>query len=108
LNLSLSLSLLEAGILFVDHVEFALPAYDLAINAAFFDGCSYFHFLKLLATGLSPFAVQKLFIVMLIPQKAVALFIPEYDPSPCQIIWRHFNPNFIPRQNADVVHSHFP
>lgn len=42
----LSLSLLETGILFVDNVEFALPANDLAINAALFNGCSYFHFLN--------------------------------------------------------------
>jgi hypothetical protein len=39
----LSLSLLEAGILFVDHIQPALSAHDLAIDAALFDGCSNFH-----------------------------------------------------------------
>ena len=36
LLLQLTLTLLEAGILFVDHVQPALPSYDLAIGAAFF------------------------------------------------------------------------
>jgi len=43
--ISLSLSLLEAGILFVDNIQLAFPANDLAINAAFLNGCSYFHFI---------------------------------------------------------------
>jgi hypothetical protein len=47
----LSLTLLEAGILFVDHKQLALSLHDLAINAAFFDGCSYFHLFKLLANS---------------------------------------------------------
>jgi len=32
-----SLTLLEAGILLVDHIETTLAAYDLAISAALFD-----------------------------------------------------------------------
>ena len=39
----LSLALFKARILFVDYVQLAFPAHDLAINASFFDGCSYFH-----------------------------------------------------------------
>jgi hypothetical protein len=39
----LSLSLLEAGILFVNNIQLAFTTNDLAINAAFFNGCSYFH-----------------------------------------------------------------
>jgi len=35
---SLSLSLLEAGILFVDNIQLAFPANDLAINDAFLNG----------------------------------------------------------------------
>jgi hypothetical protein len=40
----LSLSLLEAGILFVDHIQLSFATNYLAISAAFFNGCSYFHF----------------------------------------------------------------
>jgi hypothetical protein len=36
------------------------------------------------------------------------LFIPENNTSPCQIIWRHLHAYFITRENADIVHSHFP
>jgi hypothetical protein len=39
----LSLSLLEAGILFVDHVQFSFATHDLAICTSFLDGCSNFH-----------------------------------------------------------------
>jgi hypothetical protein len=46
--LFLSLALLEAGILFVDHIQPTLATNDLAINAAFFNGCSYFHFFSFL------------------------------------------------------------
>ena len=41
----LSLSLLEAGILFVDHIQLALSSHDLAICTAFLNGCSNFHIL---------------------------------------------------------------
>ncbi len=41
--LRLSLSLLKAGILFVDYIEYAFAANDFAINTSFFNGCSYFH-----------------------------------------------------------------
>jgi hypothetical protein len=40
---ALSLALLEAWVLFVDHIQFAFTAYDLAICTSFFDGCSNFH-----------------------------------------------------------------
>ena len=39
----LTLTLLKAGILFVNYIEAAFPAYNLAVNAALFDGCSNFH-----------------------------------------------------------------
>jgi hypothetical protein len=39
----LTLTLFKTGIFLVDDVQFALAAHDLTINAAFFDGCSYFH-----------------------------------------------------------------
>ena len=38
-----SLTLLEAGILLVDHIEPALPTDDLAIRTALLYGCPYFH-----------------------------------------------------------------
>jgi hypothetical protein len=53
----LSLTLLESGVLFVDHVQPALPAYDLAIVAAFLDGCPYFHFLRFMPGGLTRLAM---------------------------------------------------
>jgi hypothetical protein len=86
----LSLSLLEAGILFVNNIQLALAANDLAISTAFFNGCSYFHN----------------YFLFLIPDSE--LFISEYYPSPRQVIRRHFYSHFISRQNADIVHSHFP
>jgi hypothetical protein len=58
------LSLLVTRILFVDHVQLAFAAYDLAIFAALFDGCSYFHFFKLLAIGLQPLAMETLFLFL--------------------------------------------
>ena len=39
----LTLALLIAGVLLVDHVQSALAAHDLAVGATFFDRCSYFH-----------------------------------------------------------------
>ncbi len=36
------------------------------------------------------------------------LLVPEDDPSPCKVVRAHFHPHFIARQNADVVHAHFP
>ena len=56
-----TLALLEAGVLLVDHIQLAFPAYDLAIVAALLDGCPYFHVL--------------LFFLSL-------LLVPEDDPSP--------------------------
>jgi hypothetical protein len=46
-----SLPLLEAGILFVNYIQLALSANNLAVCATLFDGCSYFHFFKLFAAG---------------------------------------------------------
>ena len=66
----LTLALLEAGILLVDDIQLALPSHDLTIGAALFDGCTNFHKL---------------------------LFVSEYDPSPCQIIWTHLHPHLITR-----------
>ena len=39
----LSLALLKAGILFVNHIQLALTTYNFTVDAALFDGCSYFH-----------------------------------------------------------------
>lgn len=41
--LDLSLSLFEAGVLFVDHIKPALATYNFAVGASFFNGCSNFH-----------------------------------------------------------------
>lgn len=41
--LLLSLTLLKAGILFVNYIQNALATNNLAINTALFNGCSYFH-----------------------------------------------------------------
>gem|GEM_PF-3062845 len=46
LNVELPLLLLKAWVLFVDHVQPAFPSHDLAISAAFFNRCSYFHCLS--------------------------------------------------------------
>jgi hypothetical protein len=43
LLIGLSLALLEAGVLFVDDVQFALSAYDFAICTSLFNRCSHFH-----------------------------------------------------------------
>ena len=95
----LTLALLEARILFVNHIKFAFAANDLAIGTAFLNWCSYFHIfnfeLWLPGLGTRP----QLMIL--------SLFISEYDPSPRQIIRRDFNPYFVTRQNHDVVHPHF-
>ena len=53
----LSLALLEAGILLVDDVQLAFPAYDLAIVAALLDGCPYFHVLYFMPGGLTRLAM---------------------------------------------------
>ena len=74
--------LLKAGILLVDNIQLALPPHDLAIGTTLFNGCTHFH--------------------------TILLFIPEYDPSPCQIVWTHFHPNLIPRQYPNIIHPHFP
>jgi hypothetical protein len=39
----LTLTLLEAGILLVNHIQLTLPPHDLTIGAAFLNGCTYFH-----------------------------------------------------------------
>jgi hypothetical protein len=38
-----ALTLLEAGVFFVDHEQLAFAANDLAVGAAFLDGCTNFH-----------------------------------------------------------------
>jgi hypothetical protein len=53
------LSLLEAGVLFVDNIKSALTTHNLAVGASLFDGCSNFHFIQLLAIGFWPLAMQK-------------------------------------------------
>jgi len=46
-----TLTLLKAGVLFVDDVQFAFATNDFAIDAALLDGGSYFHNLFLCAFG---------------------------------------------------------
>ena len=77
----LALALLEARILFVDHIQPALATYDLAFGASLFDGGSYFH--------------------------NMLIFIPEIDPSPAQVIRTNFYADPVSWQNTDVVHPHF-
>jgi hypothetical protein len=48
---NLSLALLKAGILFVDHIQLALAAHDLAIRTSFLNGCPDFHDNKNLIPG---------------------------------------------------------
>jgi hypothetical protein len=48
----LTLTLLESGILFVDHIKFTLAANNFAIRTALLDGCSYFHIPVLYLLGL--------------------------------------------------------
>jgi hypothetical protein len=48
-----TLTLLKAGVLFVDDVQFAFATNDFAIDAALLDGGSYFHNLFLCAFGLN-------------------------------------------------------
>ena len=45
----LTLALLEAGILLVDHIQLPLPPHDLTIGAALFNGCTNFHIIYLLS-----------------------------------------------------------
>ena len=55
--------MLEAGVLFVNNIKFALTTHNLAVGTSFFNGCSNFHNL---------------------------LFIAENDASSCQIVRGHF------------------
>ena len=74
----------------------------------------------ILQSALRFFTDARTFIVLLIykvsklrlpgfqpSQRKWLLFIPENDPSTCEVVWAHFYANFIAGQNADVVHSHF-
>lgn len=79
----LTLSLLEAWILFVDHIQPALSPHDLTIGAALLDGCTNFHDISFF------------------------LFVPENYSSSGQIIRAHFHPHFITRQYPDIIHPHF-
>jgi hypothetical protein len=79
-----TLTLLVARVLLVDHVQLALPAYDLAIVAALLDGCPYFHVLRFI------------------------LLVPEDDPAPRKVIRAHLHSHFVTRKDPDVIHPHFP
>ena len=72
----LSLALLEAGILFVNHIQLALTTYNFTVDAALFDGCSYFHFS--FALSVEPGALS----LFSLPIALGYLFIPEIDSSP--------------------------
>jgi hypothetical protein len=75
--------LLEPGVLFVDYIQPAFAANDLAISAPLFNGGSYLHEIYFL------------------------IFIPEIDPSPAQVIRTNFYADPVSWQNTDVVHPHF-
>jgi hypothetical protein len=47
----LPLTLLEAWVLLVNYIQLTLSANNFAVNATLFDGCSNFHFFKLLAAS---------------------------------------------------------
>jgi hypothetical protein len=89
--INLSLSLFETRVLFVDHIQPAFSAYNLAIKAAIFNRCSYFHSLVFICWRLL----------------ACLLFVSENDPSSRQIIWAHLHSHLITRQYPDIVHPHF-
>jgi hypothetical protein len=81
--LKLSLALLKAWILLVDHVQPSLSPHDLAIHAALLNCCSYFH-----------------------DYRFSELFIPKNDPSPGQVVQAHLHSHFITRKDPDVIHPH--
>ena len=65
---SLSLALLEAGILFVDHIQLAFTTNDLAICTSLLDGCSYFHKISFwVETRLSALFRTYLYLKMILP-----------------------------------------
>jgi hypothetical protein len=84
----LPLPLLEARVLFVDHIQLAFPAHDLAINATLFNGCSDSHLFN--------------YLLLVVCQ----LFITENDPSPAKVVWTHLYSYLISGQDPDVVHPH--
>jgi hypothetical protein len=88
-KLILSLALLELWVLFVDDVELALAADNLAINGTLLDGWFDFHVNLFLST------------------KIQILFVAVNDSPASQIVGRHFDRNFVSRQDSDVVHPHF-
>jgi hypothetical protein len=71
LDVELTLLLLKAWILFVDHVQAAFPPHDLAICAAFFDRSSYLHFVcflsLLIANSINLLALNYLYRKMILP-----------------------------------------
>src|SRR4051812_42317810 len=103
----LSLALFKTGILFVDYIQPAFPSHDLAINAAFFDGCPYFHFFGFKLTA---FCCEQLFYFVSFTNSqwlsAYSLLIPEYNSAPAQVIRTHLHAYFITRQNPYIIHPH--
>lgn len=85
--------MLKTGILFVDNVQLTLPPHDLAISTTLFDGRSDFH--------------RFLFLIPGYPGYIFYLFIPEYYPSPAQVVWAHFHAYLVAGQDPYIVHSHF-
>jgi hypothetical protein len=82
------LSLLELRVLFVDDVQFALPANDFAVNASFLDGCSNFH--------------DWLFF-----KTMVLLFVAVRYSCFAQVVRAHFQSYLVTYQDLDIVHPHF-
>ena len=90
----LSLAHLELRVFLANDVHAPFAAYDFAVFAAFFDGCSDFHRFELFDSAVPAGAG---------PAK---LLVPERNPAFAQVIRRHFDLYFVPGQNLDVVHPH--
>ena len=82
----LSLTLFVLWIFFVDYVETTLATNDFGVGGAFFNGCSYFHFLLVFC---------------------LVLFVTESNAAFCEVVGRHFDAHFVAGKDFDVVHPHF-
>jgi len=94
----LSLTLFKLGIFFVDYIQLALSTDNFTINRTLFNGRLDLHIVKYVSM------CKMLFII---GYQRFALFVSVNDAAPGQIIRRHFNGNFVARQDPDIVHSHF-
>ena len=89
-----TLTLLEAGVLLVDHVQLALATHDLAIRAALLDGRSDFHILCF-ASAVHAGGVMN-----------DGLLVPEDDTPPRKVVGTHLHTHLVARKDSDVMHPH--